>query len=242
MIGFTPAVASRLEEPQRAEHGAVIGDRHGGHARGARASVKIVGAPGFDCRAARCGPPRRAASTRSAREGGRSSSLRSVIAVREAPCPETFSTARAVDNYTGVIRERPEPSARGLGGVKVAGRGPRSSARSRSSGSGSSSSMRSPVIGWSNAEPPRVQEGPLEPERRSRRRPRPRTPVAQDRVADRLQVHPDLVGPAGPRRRLEQRGARRAAPGPRTRSRPSRPFTAVDHDPLERAGRAVRRP
>ena len=81
-------------------------------------------------------------------------------------------------------------------------------------------------------DPPRVQERPREPQA-SRVVPRPPVhPVAQDRVADRRQVHPDLMRAAGPRRRLQQgrgpgpldgprtasrRGARRSRPGSRAR-------------------------
>ena len=69
-------------------------------------------------------------------------------------------------------------------------------------------------------DPPRVQERP-------RRGPAPRASspaaavaaVPQDRMADRAQVHADLVRPAGPGRRLQQRGAGPVARGPR---RPSR--------------------
>src|SRR5438477_3400496 len=57
-------------------------------------------------------------------------------------------------------------------------------------------------------EPPGVQEGPGEPHPQRLISPAPVGAVAQDRVSDRAQVHPDLVRPAGLRRRLHQRRAR----------------------------------
>ena len=64
--------------------------------------------------------------------------------------------------------------------------------------------------------------------------------IAQDRVADRAQVHADLVRPAGPRRRLEQRRARRAVPAPRRPSRPRGPRCGRRRSG-RRGGRAARR-
>src|SRR2546430_7537661 len=78
-------------------------------------------------------------------------------------------------------------------------------------------------------EPPRVQEGPGEPDPHRLISPAPVGAVAQDRVSDRAQVHPDLVRPAGLRHRLHKRRARHPF-AHLERRRCGAPVDPVDHD------------
>ena len=90
--------------------------------------------------------------------------------------------------------------------MQVAGAVSQGAARGRRAAA-SSISTRSPVTGWSNAIRHECRNGRVRP-RRGRVVPAaPVRAVPEDRVADRAQVHADLVGPAGARRRLEQRRA-----------------------------------
>src|SRR6266566_365852 len=78
-------------------------------------------------------------------------------------------------------------------------------------------------------EPPRVQEGPGEPHPQRLISPAPVGAVAQDRVSDRAEVHPDLVRPAGLRHRLHERRSRHPFAN-LERRRCGTSIDPVDHD------------
>ena len=83
----------------------------------------------------------------------------------------------------------------------------RSSTASRSAGSGASARMRCPSAGRRQLQAPRVQEQPLQTVRSAARRARPVDGVAGDRVPDRVEMHADLVRPAGHEIELQERPA-----------------------------------
>ena len=102
---------------------------------------------------------------------------------------------------------------------------------------------RSPVTGWANASVGRVQERPVERDRGSRARRTTGSPT--HRVADRREVHADLVGAPGLEPALEQarrRVVERARP-PRSAVRASPAAGAHRHARRRRApsGRSARR-
>ena len=120
--------------------------------------------------------------------------------------------------HPAVVRRRRR--SRPVAVARAARRGPAPARRGAAPRPGSAM----PLDRRRQLEPPGVEEQALErrrPARTSRappRRPRPVDRVARDRMADRLEMDPDLVRPAGHEVQLEQRPARRTARGPGSRS------------------------
>ena len=212
-------------EPQRAEHRAVVGHRERRHPMGERFAE--------DRGRARVGlrrlDPRGAVQQRVLGVGVQMDELLSHTVVRPS-VPSFHSPRVAVENLHAC-------DSRGIDGTPAPRQrqGRRSaraiaSAAARSSGSGSVEVDSLARDRMREREPPRVQERPVEAQHTRLVPTAPVSAVADDRVPRGLQVHADLMGPPGPRRRLQQARAREPLPHLEARRRGAS-LRAVDDDP-----------